>query len=64
MTGPVEELVGEPELGDGAGFAVPGSPETIRPRRALIACRLSKTSLRPQTTVFSTNEVATTSIRA
>jgi hypothetical protein len=45
-------------------FPVLAGPETIKPRRALIACRFSKISRRPQATVCRTVEVATTSRRA
>lgn len=40
---------------------VPAAPETIRPRRALIAWRFSSTRRRPQVTVWGTTDVRTTS---
>ena len=42
---------------------VPAAPETIRPRRALTACRFSRVSRRPVFTTCRSVEVATTPSR-
>jgi hypothetical protein len=44
---PQQQFVVAAELGDRGCLAGPAAPVTIRPRRALIWCRFSRTSRRP-----------------